>query len=131
MDQVAALEWVYKNIAEFGGDSKRVTAFGQSAGAMSVFDLMASPLAKGLFQRAIADSGGPLAPAKLADAERAGLRMAQAVGAKTLAELLRSRSNHLFLLLGKRSARNSLGFPFRRADQLFGCRDVLPGVSGS
>jgi para-nitrobenzyl esterase len=59
MDQVAALEWVQRNIAGFGGDSHRVTVFGQSAEAMSVFDLMAFPLAKGLFQRAIADIGGP------------------------------------------------------------------------
>jgi para-nitrobenzyl esterase len=57
MDQIAALEWVRKNIASFGGDPDSVTAAGQSAGAMDVSLLMTSPLARGLFHRAIAESG--------------------------------------------------------------------------
>ncbi len=57
LDQIAALKWVQKNIAGFGGDPAQVTIFGQSAGAISVADLMRSPLAKGLFARAIALSG--------------------------------------------------------------------------
>jgi len=56
-DMIAALEWVRENIANFGGDPANVTVFGESAGAMSIGDLVVSPLAKGLFRRAILQSG--------------------------------------------------------------------------
>ena len=58
MDQIAALEWVKANIADFGGDPDNVTIFGESAGGASVNELMASPLAHGLFAKAIVQSGG-------------------------------------------------------------------------
>ncbi|MEE4190940.1 MAG: carboxylesterase family protein [Halieaceae bacterium] len=59
LDIIAALQWVQQNIHQFGGDPERVTVFGESAGGRNVFSLMATPLAEGLFHRAIAQSGAP------------------------------------------------------------------------
>ena len=67
LDMIAALRWVKSNIEQFGGDTSRVTIFGESAGAIAVSMLAASPVAKGLFQRAISESGGYFQPPKFAN----------------------------------------------------------------
>jgi para-nitrobenzyl esterase len=98
LDQIAALAWVQRNIGAFGGDPHCVTIFGQSAGAMSVCILMSSPLAKGLFQRAIGESGGVFSPLAavpgskvllLKGTEQIGLAFQKQLGATSLANMRR------------------------------------------
>lgn len=105
LDQVAGLQWVHRNISAFGGDPGCVTIAGQSAGAAAVSILMASPLARGMFQRAIAQSGGMFEPLRLApsyllaNAERAGAAYAASLGVNSVDALRQLPAKEL--LMGK------------------------------
>jgi para-nitrobenzyl esterase len=79
-DMIAALRWVQDNAASFGGDPDNVTVFGESAGAMAIADLIASPLAKGLFRRAIIESGHGAMTRDISVAQRLVARLAKLLG---------------------------------------------------
>ena len=89
-DQIAGLQWVKANIAKFGGDPARVTIFGESAGGIAVSMLAASPAAKGLFQRAISESGGNFGPPRFDNEGGVNvppLKVAEATGQSFLSKL--------------------------------------------
>jgi len=111
LDMIAALKWIKKNIAVFGGDPNKVTIFGESAGGIAVSMLCASPLAKGLFEGAISESGGSFGPPRhttypgenlklLTDAEQSGLEYSKSAGVSSIEELRKIPADKLPAIKG-------------------------------
>jgi para-nitrobenzyl esterase len=132
MDQIAGLKWLKANIAAFGGDPNNVTVFGESAGAMATLNMMVSPQAKGLFNRAIVESGfARNTPNTLAEAEANGVKLAEAAGVKgddpEAAAALRKLP--LSALAGPRGGVTAPGRPFPVMDGKLYTETVIAGFS--
>jgi para-nitrobenzyl esterase len=132
MDQVAGLRWVKANIAAFGGDPANVTVIGESAGAMAILNMMISPEAKGLFSKAIVESGfARTTPNSLAEAEANGVKLAEAAGVKgsDAAAAAALRKLPLSALAGPRGGVTAPGRPFPVLDGKLYAETVIQGFT--
>lgn len=114
MDQIAALEWVKRNIAQFGGDPDAITVFGQSAGAMSVKNLVASPLSRQLIKGAIVQSGGglnltPAPDMSQEELDEIGLELMNLAGCETLDQMRAASYEQLAAATAEYQKHNNLG----------------------
>lgn len=127
-DQIQALEWVRDNIAKFGGDPGNVTIFGESAGAYSVSVMQASPLARGLFHRAIGQSGGGFQPMSHRTSDRTYAPSAEELGLQFAAAVLGEREDQSLAALREVPAAAILATA--ESSPLFNTYEFLPTVDG-
>ena len=132
MDQIAGLKWTKANIAAFGGDPNNVTVVGESAGAMAILNMMVSPEAKGLFNKAVVESGfARTVPNSLADAEANGVKLAEAAGVTGVdaAAAAALRKLPLTALAGPRGGVTAPGRPFPIMDGKLYVETVIQGFA--